>query len=72
MSVPANMGAKTMETEIQSRFPEARDRRRRKRLVIGCAETVRWKEYVLVVNSTDNNNLLSISKITKGFLTFQH
>lgn len=52
MSIPANMGAKTMETEIESRFPEARDRRRRKRLVIGCTETVRWKEDVLVDNST--------------------
>lgn len=52
MSIPANMGAKTMETEIESRFPEARDRRRIKRLVIGCAETVRWKEDALVVDST--------------------
>lgn len=52
MSLPANMAAKIMETEIENRFPEPRDRRRIKRLVIGCAEAVRWKEYVLVVNST--------------------
>lgn len=41
MSILANMGAKTMETEIENRFPEARDRRRIKRLVIGCTKTVR-------------------------------
>lgn len=52
MSIPANMAAKIMETEIENRFPEPRDRRRIKRLVIGYAEAVRWKEYVLVVNST--------------------